>query len=157
MTEDILDNYFHKYVGKQKKFDTTLYNKYDIPLRELIKEKLKDNVKDNDNIYDQDLIINDKDCKYKFMELQVCTQWIHDKFPYNEPYIYERKIKFSKDTLYIISNRHMDKLLIFDRESVNAKPQRIKKFSRTFVYSVPWNRILHCPVESLDMDTINMY
>lgn len=147
---------YHKYVGKYKKFDSVLYNKYDVPLRELIKEQLGESVKDNEDIYNQDLIICDKNCKYKYLELQVCASWVNEKFPY-DPYVYERKIKFSQDTLYIISNKHMDTFLLFDRESIIEKPTRIKKYSRLFVYKIPWYRIMRIHLVCLNMETINAY
>ena len=41
---------------------------------------VKEKVKDNPNIYKQDLIILDKNSKYKYLELQVDTKWINKKF-----------------------------------------------------------------------------
>jgi hypothetical protein len=47
-------------LGKIKKFDENLYNKYDIPARELLKEKLGDKIKDNPDIYAEDMLIEDE-------------------------------------------------------------------------------------------------
>src|SRR5438132_1694419 len=93
--------------GKIKKFSHKLYEKYDIPARRIIKERLGEQVADNPNIYDQDMILNMPNCKYKYLELQVCTKWTGDKYPYDKPFVYARKKLFSDDTLFLILNRHM--------------------------------------------------
>ena len=54
--------------GKHKAFDQQLYDKYDTSARNKIKEIFKDFVKDNPNIYAQDLIITYEDYKYQFIE-----------------------------------------------------------------------------------------
>ena len=51
-----------------KLFDEQLFNQYDKPPRRKLKEILGNFVSDNPNIYKQDLIINSKTCKYKFIE-----------------------------------------------------------------------------------------
>src|ERR1700744_4574759 len=79
-----------KLIGKNKKFSQQLYEKYDLPARELIKSKLGDKVKDNPDIYAEDMIIVDPECKYKYIELQVCTDWIGETYPYKYPFVYER-------------------------------------------------------------------
>jgi hypothetical protein len=148
---------FHKLIGKNKKFDIKLYEKYDIPVRNIIKEKLGQYIKDNENIYEQDMIILDENCKYKYLELQVCVKWTSNIFPYSVPYVYERKAKFSKDTLYMIFNRNMTELLLFDRESLAVRPRRKKKYARNYVYDIPWYRIIKLSVGNLNMDSINIY
>jgi hypothetical protein len=142
--------------GKNKKFDQVLYDKYDIPARDIVKSKLGVNVKDNPDIYAEDLVIDDPICKYKFIELQVCANWI-DKYPYDEPFVYERKGHFSDDTLFIIFDKNMNRGLLFDKISLKEKPNRIKKYSRTFVYQIPWLRIMPFFVNNLDMDMIYSY
>src|SRR5947209_7602699 len=78
--------------GKIKKFDQKLFDKYDIPARTIVKEKLGALVYDNPDIYGQDLVLNDKECKYKYIELQVCASWItDDDYPFKKPFVYERK------------------------------------------------------------------
>ena len=143
--------------GKQKKFDQELYEKYDIPARKIIKEKLGDNVDDNPDIYAEDMIIKDPKCKYKFIELQVCTSWVGTEYPFQQPYVYERKGNFSKKTLFIIFNRYMNKGLLFDKDSLSKEPCRIKKYSRTLVHTIPWYRVIKFTVDDLNMETIYMY
>lgn len=148
---------FTKLKGRIKKFDQFLFDKYDQPARELIKEKLGDKVQDNPDVYAEDLVINDPKCKYKYIELQVCATWLGDNYPHDLPFVYERKGHFSKDTLYIIFDKNMEKGLLFDRESLKKEPSRIKKYSRTFVYEVPWHRILKIYMNDFDMETIYLY
>jgi len=146
-----------KLAGKIKKFDIKLYNKYDIPARNIIKKKLGELVLDNPDIYKEDMLLNIPSSKYLYLELQVCTSWNQDKYPYAKPYIYERKKSFNINTLYIIFNRNFTKGLLFDNKSIEAKPRRLKKFSRSFVYDIPWYRILPINIEDLDADTLLIY
>ena len=76
--------------------------KYDVPARKIIKEKLGENVEDNPDIYHEDMLLNIPECKYNYLELQVCTKWISDKYPYRNPFVLcKKKIIFSE---YIIFN-----------------------------------------------------
>jgi hypothetical protein len=146
-----------KVVGKIKKFDKKLYDKYDIPARNIVKEKLMEYVSDNPNVYAEDLLLNIPDLKYKFLELQVCTKWIEEKFPYDKPFVYSRKNNFSDSTLFLILNKNMTRGLLFDKASLLKTPRRLKKFSRFFVYEVPWNRILNINIDDLNCETIRAY
>ena len=145
--------------GLIKKFDINLYNKYDLPARDLLKTKLGDNISDNlDTVYGEDMVITNNKCKYKFIELQVCTGWINEKYPFKYPFIYERKIKFADTTLFIILNKYMTRGLIFDKKKlVSTKPRRLKKYSRYFVYEIPWNRIINFEFDSFDFDLLCEY
>jgi hypothetical protein len=146
-----------KLAGKIKKFDKKLYDKYDVPARAIIQEKLGKYVSDNPDIYKEDMLLNIPDFKYKFLELQVCTAWLGDKYPYTKPYIYERKKNFSEDTLYIIFSKNFDKGLLFSNSSIEKEPRRLKKHSRSFVYDIPWYRILQFNIADLDLETILLY
>ena len=144
-------------IGKIKKFDEKLYNKYDQPARKIIQEKLKENIEDNPDIYGEDMIIKNENCKYKYLELQVCCNWISDKFPYQKPFVYARKKLFSDDTLFIIFNKNFTTGLLFDKKSLSAEARRVKKYSRYYVYDIPWHRILRINIEDLNIETINSY
>lgn len=144
--------------GRHSKFDQELYEKYDLPAREKIKKALGDYVIDNPDPYKQDLIITKKDCKYKYIELQVCANWISDKFPFDNVYIYERKRIYGPETLFITLNRDMTKGLVFDGASYDEKePRRLKKYSREYVYDIKWNRIMPILIDTLTEDDIEMY
>lgn len=143
--------------GTIKSFDEKLYNKYDIPARNLIKEKLGDIVEDNPDIYAQDLLLKYDGCKYKYIELQVCATWFGEGYPYDKPFVFERKAKFSVDTLYFIFDKHMKKCLIFNRNSLYQQPRRYAKYSRWFVYDVPWHCILPVTIEELSRETLLLY
>lgn len=143
------------------KFKQKLLDKYDVPARDKVKDKLKDYVIDNPDIYQQDLIITGDTCKYKYLELQVCCQWVNHKFPFDTPYLYARKAKYytkDNDTLFFLLNKHMTSGYLFDVKSLeNIKPKRIKKYSREFIYEIPWNRCLLVPMEDLSKEIIEIY
>jgi hypothetical protein len=142
--------------GKIKKFNQKLYNKYDTPARELMKEKLGNIVSDNPDIYAEDMLLNHH--KYKFIELQVCADWIEAaKYPYPEPFVFERKGHFSDDTLYIIFDRHFYNGLLFDKKSLEPEPVRTKKYSRYYIYPVQWKNVLRFTVDDLNIDLIDLY
>lgn len=145
-------------IGKHSKFDQEMCDKYDKPARDKLKEILKNFVMDNPNIYRQDLIINDESCKYKYLEIQVCTNWISDKFPYPNVYIYERKNKYDTGTLFITLNKFLNRCYIFDYESIkNVKPVRMKKYSREFIYNIPWHRVMYFEIDNLTPENIKLY
>lgn len=141
-----------KLKGKIKKFDSKLYDKYDQPARKIMKEKLGDCIIDNPDIYAEDMIINIPDCDYKYVELQVCANWIGKDYPYKNPFVYERKGHFSDKTLFIIFNRDMTKGLMFNKKSLEKTPRRLEKYSRLFVYDVPWRCVVTFETEFLDKD-----
>lgn len=159
--EDELIETRTKYIlkGKIKKFDSKLYNKYDIPARTLVKEKLGNNVKDNPNIYEEDLIIDNNECRYKFIEIQVCGYWDGiNNYPFKNAFVFERKGHFSDNTLFIIFDRNLKKGLLFDKKSLKKEPRRYKPYSRLFVYeTVGWYKILQFCCENLNFDLINAY
>ena len=151
------NNYKNLFIGKVKKFDQKLYDKYDIPARKKIQEILGENVADNPDIYNEDMILNIPNCRYKYLELQVCAQWIDDKYPYSKPYVYARKSKFSDDTLFLIFNKRMTEGLLFSRPSLIEKPRRLKKYSRHFVYEAPWHRVMRINLDALTCETFELY
>lgn len=144
--------------GKHKKFDKILYEKYDLPAREKIKQILGPFIHDNPNLYEQDFIINSEKCKYKYLEIQVCTNWVNEKYPYKNLYIYETKARFDDNTLFLTFNKFLTRGYIFDAISFkDSKPHRIKKYSRYFVYYIPWNKVLQVYIDNLDKETFEMY
>jgi len=144
--------------GRHKAFDQGLFNKYDIPARDKIKNILKEFVIDNPDQYKQDLIINDIECKYKYIELQVCAGWIGETYPFEKVFIYERKCVYGEDTLFLTLNHDMSKCFIFGAKAIkDTKPRRIKKYSREYVYDIPWNKIMPVLTENLTPEIIKMY
>lgn len=149
---------FNDVVGLCKRFDPVLLEKYDTPARNKLKEILGDFILDNPNIYEQDMIINSKTCKYKYLELQVCSSWIGKKFPFPKLYIFARKARYGKDTLFLTINKFLTRAYLFDADSIkDVKPRRVKKYSRMYVYDVPWHRAMPISLKDLDSDTIEMY
>jgi hypothetical protein len=146
-----------KLLGKNKEFDENLYNKYDVPARELMKKCLGDFVKDNPDIYNEDMILEHPDLKYKYLELQVCAHWKYQDYPYKKPFVFERKGHFSDDTLYIIFSQDFSQGLLFDKKSLNPTPKRKKKYSRTFIYDVEWFRVMRLYFDNFSIETLLLY
>lgn len=144
--------------GKHKKFDYQLHYKYDVPARNKVKEVLGDFVKDNPDEYQQDMIITSPTCRYKYLEIQVVSRWIGERYPYNTVYIYERKAKYGEDTLFLTLNRDLTKGFIFDNTSIKGtNPRRFKKYSREFVYDIPWCNVMTIYMSQLDKETVELY
>ena len=144
-------------LGKIKKFDENLYNKYDIPARDILKSKLGDKIKDNPDIYAEDMIIDDIDCKYKFLEIQACADWIGEKYPHNKPFVFERKGHFDDKTLFILFDKHLTKALLFAKTSLEKIPVRTKKYSRYYKYEVPWNKVITVHMENFSIEDVYLF
>lgn len=145
-------------IGKQKIFDVKLFQKYDEPARKRIKEILKDFISDNPDKLKQDLIIHSEKSKYKYLELQVCANWIYEEFPHPYPYIFARKAAYEPDTLFLLLNKIMNKGYLFDiKVVVNDQGCRLKKFSRQFIFQIPWNRAMLVHTDKLDKETIELF
>jgi hypothetical protein len=143
--------------GKVAKFDQKLFDKYDIEGRKLIKNILKDDIDDNPDIYGEDMIFNIKPFPYKYIEVQSYAMWDSDKFPYCNPFVYARKMRFSKRTLFIAFNRYFSELIMFGRKSISDIPSRLKKYDREFVNFVPWKNSLRIKTCDLSINMIREY
>lgn len=144
-------------ITRKKKFDEHLLTKYDLPAREKIKKILGEGIIDNPDKYGEDMIICNENCSYKYLELQVYSNWI-ETFPFKYPFVYARKIKYDDQTLFLAMNYNMTKGLIFDKKSFDKqKPRRYKKYSREFVYDVPWHRVMQVYINKLDWQTLKLY
>lgn len=141
--------------GKIKKFSQELYDKYDIPARNLMKQQLgENNVIDNPDIYGEDMIITNEKCNHKYLELQVCAEWYNDNYPYEKPFVFERKGHFSEDTLFIIFDKNFKRSFVFKKKHLNEKPVRMKKYSKTFIYTIEWNRVYKIDVKDLCIEQL---
>ena len=143
--------------GKSKKFDQKLHDKYDVEAREVIKNIFGSNIIDNEDIYAEDMIFGVKPFPYKYLEIQVLSLWDREEFPYTNPFVYARKMKYSKKTLFITFNRYMNEFIIFGRNSIEEKPSVLKKYSREKVNFVPWNKSLRSTTDKLTLDLIRIY
>lgn len=143
--------------GLHSSFSQKMHDKYDIPARAKLKEILGDVLLDNPNIYEQDMIINIPDCKYKYLEIQVCTTWITPTYPHKSLYVYERKGKYGADTLFITMNKILTRGIMFSRDSLEDKPRRLQKYSREYVYDIPWHKSVEISIEYLDSLTFTMF
>ncbi|VBB18509.1 hypothetical protein YASMINEVIRUS_972 [Yasminevirus sp. GU-2018] len=143
--------------GKIKVFDQGLYEKYDKKSRVIIKQKLGSAVKDNPDKYGEDMIVDSNRIPHRYIELQVYGRWVNDEFPYESPFIYERKMRFNKSTLFICFNASYSKLIMFSRDSVHPKKYRVKKYAREFIHYVPWSKALTLDTDKLDLEIIRNY
>lgn len=137
-------------LGYHSKFDQNMHDKYDIPARNKLKEKLGELLLDNPNIYEQDMIINIPGCRFKYLEIQVCSNWTCPEYPHKSLYVYERKGKYGEDTLFITMNKILTRGFLFARSSFSNEPRRLGKYSREYVYDIPWNLALCVSIEYLD-------
>lgn len=142
--------------GKVTKFDQTLYDKYDVGARNVIKHVLGNLIKDNEDQYGEDMIFTTKGFPYKYLELQVCAHW-EDDYPYELPFIYARKMRFSKRTLFLTFNRHFTKCIIFGREYVSDTLSRLKKYDREHVHFVHWGKTMQLKTIDLTLNAIRRY
>ena len=161
----ILDSFMSKYTkykdveGFVKKFDKNLLDKFDEPARNKLKQVLGEILIDNPNVYGADFLINKETCisKYKYLEVQVCSQWVGDIYPYKNLYIYARKFTYDNDTLFITLDRELTEGYLFDLATIREnKPRRFKKYSREFVYDIPWHRAVHVYMDNVDKMTFEM-
>lgn len=148
-----------EFVGRQSRFCKKMFERYDTPARKKLKEVLGDYITDNPDIYGQDFLINSNTCKYNYLEVQVCADWINE-YPYSKVWIYERKSKYNYDstTLFLTFNKRLSRGYFFDIDSIKeVKPRRLKKYSREYVYDIPWNRIMEFGTSMLDKETVELY
>lgn len=140
--------------GQKRVFDPILFDKYDPKARYIIKKTFPDHAIDNPDMYGEDLIFKHNKIPYKFIEVQVYATWDGDKFPYTFPFVYARKMRFSKDTLFIAFNKFFTELVMFGRNALDDKPSRLKKYDRELVHYVSWNHALKTSTELLTLDLI---
>jgi hypothetical protein len=143
--------------GRHKVFDQGLSDRYDIKSRQVIKNCLGDGIIDNPHSYGEDMLVLTNRIPYGYIELQVYGKWTTDVFPYSAPYIYERKMRFNPNTLFICFNASFDKAILFSKESIQEKKYRAKKYSREFVHYVRWCNTLTVDVSNISYDKILSY
>ena len=148
----------HRIQSQRTQFNKKLYEKYDIPARQRLKEVLGDFIYDHPDQYKQDFVIKSDTCKYKYLEVQVCSKWINEKYSMDTVWVYARKSVYNSDTLFITLSKNLKFGFIFDANSFkDLKPRRLQKYSREYVYDVPWNKVMKITVDSLDKETIELY
>jgi hypothetical protein len=150
----------YKLKGKKGRFNQKLFNKYDQKARDTVIKALgKDIVDDHPDPFRPDLIIKkEANCRYHYLELQVCTAWINDDFPYEYVYIYERKMKYGDKCMFLVLNKSMTRGYLFNtRKMEDHKPRRVKKYSREYVFDIPWNKCLLVYMEHLDPLTLELF
>ncbi len=143
--------------GKVMKFSQKLHDKYDVDAREILCNVLGDAIKENENKYAEDMIFTQKDFPYKFLEVQVYTKWDGENFPYSQPFIYARKMRFDKSTLFVTFNKFYTEMIIFGRTCVLNTPSRLKKYDREHVHFVPWGRSMRLKTPQLTPKLIKIY
>lgn len=143
-------------LGKLKKFNATLSKKYDKKARDIIKSCLKDGVMDNPSTYGEDMLVITNRIPYGYIELQVYGKWI-DKFPYPAPFVFERKMRFDNDTLFVCFNASFDQVLIFSKRCICNQKVRSETYFDEYIHYVPWRNVIQSKVEKLNMDLILNY
>jgi hypothetical protein len=150
--------------GSVKKFDKKLHTKYDIEARELLKNILGNDIQDNDDIYGEDMIFTiqnnqhpTKKFPFKYLEVQVFSQWSESNFPYSFPFVYARKMRFSRSTLFVTFNKFLSEAIIFSRNSIDENPSRLKKYDRECVNYVRWNKAMRLKSNEITINNIWLY
>jgi hypothetical protein len=143
--------------GKLKVFDKNLSDRYDTRARDIIKECLGNGVIDNPHSFGADMMVVTNRIPYGYIELQVYGQWTDDKFPHPMPYIYERKMNFSNNTLFVCFNASFEKAIIFSKSCIDSKKYRAKKYSREYIHYIPWHKTLRVDVSKLTYERILCY
>jgi hypothetical protein len=138
-------------------FNQDLFDKYDKKARDIVKMMLPNNINDNPNIYGEDLILYGTKTPYKYIEVQVCGVWKSDKYPYKCPFVYARKMKFSKYTLFITFNNTYTKFIMFSYNVISKIPSRLKKYDREMVNYVSWYNACLLDVNDLTLENIYNY
>lgn len=145
-------------IGKHKRFDQKLFDIFDVPAREKIKKLFPEYVEDNSDPYGQDLLLKIPECKYNFLEIQVCANWETEKYPHKTLFVYERKNKYCDKTLFLTMNRFLTRGYLFDTKSFkDSKPRRLKKYSREYVYDIPWYKACYVDIDCLDKETFQLF
>jgi hypothetical protein len=143
---------------KRNRFNQGMHDKYDIPARKKLIEVLGDFIEEHPNPYKQDFIIKSDTCKYKYLEVQVCSKWVNKIYPMKTVWVWARKAVYESDTLFITLSKNLKYGFIFDANSFrDIKPRRLKKYSREFVIDIPWNQIMKVSLDTLDKETIELY
>ena len=136
--------------GKTKRFNQEIFDKYDTPARKIIIDLLGEkNVGDNPDKYGEDLVVIAKSIPFKFIEIQVYASWKEKDFPYDQPYIPARKMRFSKKTLFMCFNNDLNHIIMFSRKYMNEKSERLKKYDREMVNFVDWRYVTILPLYKL--------
>ncbi len=148
----------HRLQNKRGKFSEKMHQRYDIPARDKLLKVLGDFIYEHPNPYKQDFVINSKTCKYKYLEVQVCSKWVNEIYPFKTLWVWERKSVYNDDTLFITLSKNLKHGFIFDANSIKmGQRRRLKKYSREFVYDIPWHKIMKVFVDNLDKETIELY
>lgn len=142
--------------GKVKKFNKKLHDKYDITARQIVKNMLGAAIKDNDDVYGEDMIFTIEDFPFRYLEVQVCAKWKND-YPFDRPFVYSRKMKFSQETLFITFNSIMSKAILFSRRRLIEKPERLQKYARETVNFVEWRHAIKITTDQLTPRIIREY
>lgn len=146
--------------NKGRKFSPHMYQKYDLPARHMVRRALGDKIIDNPDKYGQDFIFRHPDgskCPYKYLEIQVCSSWTDEKYPFPNVWIYARKGRYKEDTLFLTLDRRMFRGYLFAANKRSDEPRRLKKYSREFVYDVPMNHCMLVYLDHLEYDTIEEF
>jgi len=143
--------------GRVKKFDKKLHDKYDIDARQVIKNILGDDIKDNGNQFAEDMVFTIKPFPYKYLEIQMLSSWEGEVFPYICPFVYARKMKFSEETLFVTFNKFLSEMIIFSRERISNIPSRLKKYDRELIHYVSWMKCIKIKTSEFSTRLIREY
>ena len=111
----------------RKPFDKDLFDKNDKLSRDIIKKYLPI-VEDNKDRYDYDLVISHK--YFKGIEVERINVWKDiDNLPFGDhTRLFERKLRYNDNILFIQLSYNLKKCCIFTKKSVNINNFRTTKY-----------------------------
>lgn len=145
-----------KYVNgkKIKIFDQNMKDFYEKIPRKIIKECLGNNVIDNRNIYGEDMIILNDNLRIDFIEIQVYGKW-RESFPYDKPFIFERKEKLDDNTLFVCFNYDYTKIIMFEKKDLSSKSKH--NIYNENIINVEWSDVYELSRDELSMQFLERF
>jgi hypothetical protein len=138
-------------VGHHKKYSKIL-GMWDVISRGRMRAVFGSSIKDNDDVYGVDFMINEPKCRYTQLEIQVVKKWREgQEYPYPNITIFTRKGRYDEKTLFCSLNRELTECYLFylseaDRET----PTPLFPESKEYVYSISWQNATKLFLHTVD-------
>lgn len=145
-----------KYINgkKIKIFDQNMKEYYEKIPRKLLKKCLGSNIIDNENIFGEDMIVLNDRLRIDFIEIQVYGKW-KNEFPYDKPFIFERKLKLDDNTLFICFNYDYTKIIMFEKNDLSEKTKH-PTYDENII-NVEWKDVYELNSDELNMQFLERH
>lgn len=138
-------------LGYHKKYSKIL-GMWDVISRGRIRAVFGDSVKDNEDVYGVDFLINEPACRYTQLEIQVVKKWREgEEYPYPNLSIFTRKGRYDDKTLFCTLNQELTECYLFylsdsDRETTTP----LFPESKEYVYNISWKNATKLFLHTVD-------